>query len=205
MRQVSKTLVRLNVETRCFHAAADASWLDLVAPARTVTQLDYVSQLRLAYGFDAPLEAALAYTPHLDAFVDLHPRFRCGLLAQDLLAVGVSPAQIAALKQCMIAPFASVAEALGWLYVHERSTLLHEGVACELAARLPDVAHATTALRAHAGHVGVLWDDFGQVLDRVARTIHIEDRIVAAALDAFRALRVWHRHTEAMAPLSKTS
>ena len=205
MRQVSKTLVRLNVETRCFHAAADAPWLDLVAPGRTVTQLDYVAQLVLAYGFDAPLEAALAYTPHLEAFVDLHPRFRCGLLAQDLLALGLSPGQVAALRQCMIAPFASVAEALGWLYVHERSTLLHEGVACELESQHPVLVRATSALRAHEGRVGGLWDDFGQALDRVARTSHIEDRVVAAALDAFRTLRVWQRRTEAMAPLSRTS
>jgi len=205
VRQVSKTLVRLNVETRCFHAAADAPWLDLVAPGRTVTQLDYVAQLVLAYGFDAPLEAALAYTPHLEAFVDLHPRFRCGLLAQDLLALGLSPGQVAALRQCMIAPFASVAEALGWLYVHERSTLLHEGVACELESQHPVLVRATSALRAHEGRVGGLWDDFGQALDRVARTSHIEDRVVAAALDAFRTLRVWQRRTEAMAPLSRTS
>lgn len=205
MRQVSKALVRLNVETRGFHAAADAPWLDLVAPGRTVTRLDYVSQLVLAYGFDAPLEAALAYTPHLEPFVELHPRFRCGLLAQDLLSLGVSPGQMAGLRQCMIAPFASVAEAFGWLYVHERSTLLHEGIGCELASRLPEVAGAMSALHAHDGRVGGLWDDFGQALDRVARTSHIEDRVVAAAVDAFRTLGVWHRRTDGMAPLSKTS
>lgn len=202
MRQVSKTLVRLNVETRCFHAASDAPWLELVAPGRTVTRLDYVSQVVLAYGFDAPLEAALAYTPHLDGFIDLHPRFRSGLLAQDLLALGISPSQLASLRQCMIAPFASVAEAFGWLYVHERATLIHDGVACELASRLPDVAGATSALHAHEGRVGVLWDDFGQALDRVARTSHIEDRIVAAALDAFRTLRVWQRRPDAHAKSS---
>ena len=140
-----------------------------------------------------------------DLFVELHPRFRCGLLAQDLLSLGLTPGQVAALRQCMIAPFASVAEALGWLYVHERSTLLYEGIACELTLRLPALGHAMSALHAHDGRVGGLWDDFGQALDKVARTSHIEDRIVAAALDAFRTLRVWHRRTEAMAPLSKTS
>jgi heme oxygenase len=205
VRQVSKTLVRLNVETRNLHAAADAPWLDLVGPLHSVTRLDYVSQLVLAYGFDSPLEAALAYTPHLNSFIGLHARFRGGLLAQDLLALGVKPAEVASLRQCMIAPFASVAEAFGWLYVHQRSTLLHEGVGCEIASRLPDVARATTCLHDHDGRVGALWEEFGQALDRVARTSHIEDRILSAALDAFRTLGSWHRRTDAMAPLSKTS
>ena len=196
MRQVSKTLVRLNVETRCFHAAADEPWLGLVAPGRTVTRFDYVTQLVLAYGFDAPLEAALAYTPHLDGFIEVHRRFRCGLLAQDLVRLGVSAGQLAAVRQCMIAPFASVAEAFGWLYVHERATLLHEGVASELESRLPEAAPATSALRAREGRVGVLWDDFGHAVDRVARTSHIEDRIVSAAIDAFRTLRVWQRRPD---------
>ena len=204
MRQISRTLVRLNVETRCFHAAADAPSLELVAPGSTLTRLDYVMQLVLAYGFDAPLEAALAYTPHLDGFIDLPPRFRSGLLAQDLLLLGLSPSQVASLRQCMIAPFASVAEAFGWLYVHERGTLHQEGVCRELVARLPEVAVATTALRANAGRVGVLWDDFGQAVDRVARTSYIEDRIVSAALDAFRTLRVWQRRPDTGAPHAKS-
>jgi heme oxygenase len=192
VRQVSKTLVRLNVETRCFHAIADARWLDLVAPGRTPTRFDYLHQLVAAYGFDAPLEAALAYTPHLDGFIDLHRRFRSGLIAADLIALGMKPGEVAELRQCMIAPFASVAEAFGWLYVHERAALLFPGLCAELVARLPAVSGATSVLCTHQ-HV----DSFGEALDRVARTTMIEDRIVSAALDAFRTLQVWHRRPAA--------
>jgi heme oxygenase len=188
VRQVSKTLVRLNVETRCFHAIADAPWLELVAPGHRPTRLQYLQQLVTAYGFDAALEAALAYTPHLDGFIDLHRRFRSGLIAADLIALGVRPGEVAELRQCMIAPFASVSEAFGWLYVHERATLLFRGVCAELATRLPDVAHATSALCRHQQ-----LDSFGEALDRVARTTVIEDRVVSAALDAFRTLQVWQR------------
>jgi len=192
VRQVSKTLVRLNVETRCFHALADAPWLELIAPGHRPTRLQYVQQLVATYGFEAPLEAALAYTPHLDGFIDLHRRFRSGLLAADLIALGVRPGEVAELRQCMIAPFASVAEAFGWLYVHERATLLFSGVCTELVARLPHVEAATSALCTHR-HL----DSFGEALDRVARTPPIEDRIVSAALDAFRTLQVWHRRPAA--------
>jgi heme oxygenase len=178
----------LNVETRCFHAAADARWLDLIAPGGTPTRFDYLHQLVTAYGFDAPLEAALAYTPHLDGFINVHERFRSGLIAADLIALGMTPGAVADLRQCMIAPFASVAEAFGWLYVHERATLLFPGVCAELVARVPAISGATSALCSHQ-HL----ESFGEALDRVARTSLIEDRIVSAALDAFRTLQVWQR------------
>jgi heme oxygenase len=186
--------VRLNVETRCFHAAADAPWLDLIAPGHRPTRLEYLQQLVAAYGFDAPLEAALAYTPHIDGFIDLHRRFRSGMLAADMIALGVKPGEVAELRQCMIAPFASVAEAFGWLYVHERATLLFAGVCAELTARLPDVGHATSALCTHQR-----LDSFAEALDRVARVPAIEDRIVSGALDAFRTLQVWQRKPVATA------
>lgn len=198
MRQVSKTLVRLNVETRCFHAIADAPWLDLIAPGHRPTRLEYLQRLVAAYGFDAPLEAALAYTPHLDGFVDLHRRFRSGLIASDLIGLGVKPGEVAELRGCMIAPFASVAEAFGWLYVHERATLLFGGVCAELVARVPELSGATSTLCTHQR-----LDSFGEALDRVARTPAIEDRIVSAALDAFRTLQVWQRGPQAAARSSR--
>lgn len=189
MRQISKTLVRLNVETRAFHAEADRPWLDLVANAPTARA--YIDHLASCYGFDASLEAALAYTPHLSSFVDLHPRFRAGYIAEDLLNLGVSPAAISGLRQAMIAPFASVSEALGWLYVHQRTTMLHESVCSQLLERLPEVAVATSYLRRNAGRIGQLWDDLGQSIDKAARTAPIEDRIVSAAIEASRSASHW--------------
>lgn len=198
----SKNLIRLDVETRAFHAEASAPWLDLVAPGRHVGRYEYVEQLVATYGFDAPLEAALAYTPHLDGFIDVAPRFRSGLLAQDLLALGLGPSGLAGLRQCMIAPFASVAEAFGWLYVHQRATLLYESVRSELVDRAPEIAGATSALCIHAGKVGEMWDALGPALDRVARTTAVEDRVIQAAHDAFRTLIAWHHRTSAPARAS---
>lgn len=198
----SKNLVRLDVETRAFHAEADAPWLELVAPGRDVGRYGYVEQLVAAYGFDAPLESALAYTPHLAGILDITPRFRSGLLAQDLLALGLTPSAIAGLRQCMIAPFASVAEAMGWLYVHQRSTLLFEAVRTQLVDRVPEVAAATSALCIHAGRTAAMWDALGPPLDRVARTTAVEDRVVQAAHDAFRTLIAWHRRPSVAARAS---
>ncbi len=197
MRQLSTALVRLNVDTRAFHAEADGPWLDLLVANHTPSRLDYIEHLVTCYGFDAPLEAALAYTPHLSSFIELHPRYRAGYIAEDLLKLGVAPAAIAAIEQTMLAPFASVAEALGWLYVHQRSTLLHESVRTELLERLPELAFATTYLRANEGRVGMRWDELGNALNKVARTEHIENRIVAAAIEASRTAIHWYRRHRA--------
>lgn len=192
MRQLAKTLLRLNVETRSFHAGADEPWLDLIAMRDTVTRFDYVQHLVQRYGFDAPLEAAIAYTPLVDSFVDTHSRFRAGAIAKDLLVLGVTPGEVANLRQCLIAPFNSVAEALGWLYVHQRSTLLHAQVLGELSRRIPEIEPATSYLRGNAGHIGNTWDDFGQALDHVARTPATEQAIITAAKDAFRTAIDWY-------------
>ena len=188
----SKTLVRIDVETRAFHGEADAAWLALVAPGQTPSRFDYIQQLVASYGFDAPLEGALAYTPHLEAFIAVAPRFRSGLLAQDLLELGLSASTIAGLRQCMIAPFANVAEACGWLYVHQRATLLHDAIRLELIDHLPDVADATRALRLHEGKIGTLWEELGEVFDTVARSAPVEDRIIVAAHEAFRTTLAWN-------------
>lgn len=191
MRQLAKTVVRLNVETKHFHGQADAPWLDLIGRADGISRLDYIHHLIRVYGFDAPLEAALAYTPHIGGFFDLHHYSRAGLIAQDLLVLGMKPAEISALRQCMIAPFASVADACGWLYVHQRRTLQHEALRSRLETSSPDLAPAMSYLRSHEGHIGGDWDNFGRALDRVARTPHIENHITAAANDAFHVATEW--------------
>lgn len=193
MRQLSKTVVRLNIETRAFHAEADRPWLELRAYNATSLRHAYIDHLATCYGFDASLEAALAYTPHLPSLIDLHPRFRAGYIAEDLLDLGVSPADIASVPQAMIAPFASVAEAYGWLFVHQRSTLLHEGALAQLLEALPELAFATSYLRRNAGRVGMLWHELGQAIDTAARSEPVEERIVTAAIDASRAAIDWYR------------
>ena len=203
LRQLSQTLVRLNVETRSFHEEADAPWNDLMTAGRT--RFDYVQHLVQRYGFDAPLEAALAYTPHLDSFIEVTRHFRAGLIAKDLLTLGVRAVEVAHLQQAMIAPFASVAEAFGWLYVHERAALLQGAQLTQLLVMMPDVEPATSSLRRYDGHVGAYWDDLGHCLYQVSRTPEIEERIIAAAKDGFRLLIEWHRRALRDTPQAKSS
>lgn len=185
-------LTRLNLETREFHGPADYPWLALLDTSRPVRPADYAKYLIDRYGFEAPLEAALAYTPHLGELIDLHPRFRAGLIAMDLIELGLSAGTVAGIQQCMIEPFATPEEAFGWLYVHERSTLMFEHVSTELHRRIPDVDNAMSYLHANAGHVSAAWESFARALDRVSSTREAQQQVVDAARNAFQTSRHWH-------------
>jgi heme oxygenase len=200
MRQLASVVVRLNLETRGMHAAADRVWFELVANGRVPTRQEYMRTLVRVYGFEAPLEAALAYTPHFESLVDTTGRYRSGLIAQDLLTLALTPAQVADISQCLIDPCAGVAEALGWLYVHERATFAQEPVRRELIRRAPMLGRATSYLGAYAGVVGVRFDDLGRMFEQYGRTKALEDRICAGAHDAFEALLQWFDVDDAAVP-----
>jgi len=187
------TLMWINERTRSHHAAADASWLDLLVPAVTVA--DYRRQLVHVYGFEAPLEAALASTP-LGSTAELRQRARSGLLAQDLLALQYTPTQLAALPRCMIAPFRGVTEALAWMYVMERPTSLHSPIRRHLTSRMPELAGASSYLAQSARLVTSRWDELGVMLDTVARSSQIHEQILAATQDAFRCAVDWFHQAE---------
>jgi heme oxygenase len=191
MESAATTLLRLNLETQSHHAAADRLWSPLLAP--TITKWQYVAQLALVYGFEAPLEAALAYTPNLRLAIDLRSRIRAGLVAQDLITLGVSAGEVADLPQCYpMAPFGSPLEALGWLYVSERSTLKHEAVLKNVVARLPETAKATAYLSVYDGIAGLRWQQLGSAFDHFVRTERAMDEVIAGAHAGFRALTTWY-------------
>jgi heme oxygenase len=183
-------LTRLNMETRREHSGADAPWLDLMD--LEVTRTRYLDHLVAIYGFEAPIEAGLAMTPRIHGLLQLRQRSRAGLIVQDLLALGMSPSQIARLPQCSVmVPFRDPAEALGWMYVVERATLLHDAVRRYLEGRLPNGTGTYEYLSAYDGVAGARWQELGAVLDVVATGPQTADHIVAATRSAFRCLREW--------------
>lgn len=193
VQELSSLLTRLNLDTRQYHADVDDAWLALLSPAVGVA--DYTGVLVRSYGLIAPFESACKYTPGLSLFVDFRYFLRAGLIAQDLLALGLTPHQVANLVTCpRVTMFQSVPEALGWLYVVERSTLLHDGVRRHLLKHMPQLANACAYLSAYEAHVGDHWAAFGRVLDKAASTDPaIEERIVSAAIGAFEICRDWLR------------
>lgn len=187
-------LNRLDLETRAFHAAADEGWRSLMTPA--ISTAAYIDELVRVYGFEGPLEAALAYTPNIEVVIHVHERYRAGYIAQDLMALGMRPGEVARIPQHVIAPFANPLEALGWLYVAARATPLQEQVRRYIAVRLPQAKQGCVYLSANEGHVGALWQSLGQALDHAARSPRMADEIIAAAHTGFRTWLEWRSRDE---------
>ena len=197
MHEVSGLLMRLNIATRHSHAEVDEPWLAMLHPS--VSRADYLNLLVRMYGFVGPFEGACKYTPDLGRMPLIH-HSRAGLIAQDLLALGLTPGQIANLPQChSITTYRGVAEALGWLYVVERSTLLHDGVKRHLQLHMPAVGDAFAYLSEHDGRIAEHWTTFGRLLDRTATRPEDANEIVSAAQDAFETLKDWFQTTRSYA------
>jgi heme oxygenase (biliverdin-IX-beta and delta-forming) len=190
MQLPSRMLTRLNLETRALHPDADVVWVDLLTGDVSVD--DYVEALKVAYGFEGPVESAVALTRGVNAIVPLRQRARSGYIVQDLLGLGFSPSRIARLPQCcQIVPFRDVPEALGWLYVVERATLLHDMARRHLRVCLPSLG-AFAYLSAYDGVAGLRWQELGHALDELAGDDDdVQDQVIAASRDAFATQRTW--------------
>jgi heme oxygenase len=194
MHPASSMLNRLDMETRDFHVDTDAYWLDLMASG--VSREQYQGHLTRVYGFESSVESALAYTPHL-IIADRRDHARSGLIVQDLMALGMSPQRAAALPQCRgIGPFQGPEEALGWKYVSERPTQLFSAIKRNVVARVPEIANAVTYLSSFDGIAAPRWQQFGLLLDDVARRSDATEKIVEAAKAAFVVLTQWFRETK---------
>lgn len=184
----------VNVETSVFHAPADEPLLRLLDDAATPQR--YADYLVAVYGFEAPLEGALWYTRSLNTILDLRRHCRSGLIAQDLLFLGLEPTQITQLPAMDILPFGSPAEALGWMYVAERTTRLHERVREHLVTAHPMLGRASAYLDDGHGAIGTRWHALGHAMDQVAKAGNVR-MIVSSARAAFARLAGWHRSTSA--------
>lgn len=192
VHEVSSLLMRLNMATRSSHADVDEPWLSLLRS--DVTRTAYISVLARTYGFIAPFESACKYTPGVERDVDIRQLSRAGLLAHDLLSLGLEPSQVTQIPHCpRITTFGSLAEALGWIYVVERSTLLFDGIRRHLLRHAPWAAQACVYLSAYDGTVGENWSAFGRRLDRVGAKPDVADEIVEASQAAFACATEWFR------------
>lgn len=196
MLEPSAMLARLETATRDHHADVDGYWLDLMAQG--VTRSRYEAQLVRLYGFEAPLESALAYTPGF-AVADRRDLTRSGLIVQDLIALGMRPAAASRIAQCdAIAPFRDPVEALGWWYVSERASQLYSSVKRHVVSRLPELAKACAFLSSYDGVAAARWQQLGAVLDQQAWK-HGHEGVVQAAHSAFECAKQWFKGEERLA------
>jgi heme oxygenase len=185
-----RMLVRLNEETQAHHAEADHD-VDRFLFKPDVSAADYRRYLCRVYGFLVPLEASLATAPGIDEVIDVRVRAKSALVVHDLIALGMSMADVNDLPQCQTIPaFRGPAAALGWMYVSERPMLASAVLRGHLGTFLrAEVAYASSYFSAYAGQVGARWRELGEAMDRIAYTASVADLIVFSAHQAFRALQ----------------
>jgi heme oxygenase len=200
MTEARRVLEWLGHETSAYHADADVE-VDQLLFRLDVTVADYRVFLSRLYGFLAPLERALSDAPGLDQVIAVEERVKSPHIVRDLLALGLTFADIDALPECSaIEWFFGPISALGWMYVAERAMLATAVIRSHLATRMPlEIAKASRYLSCYDGKLGTRWRELGEAMGRVAMTPSLGARIVASANDAFRTLHHW-RTQELQAP-----
>ncbi len=192
----SRMLARLNRETHPHHAIADSDRLQLLS---TATPETYARCLGRIWGFEAPVEAALARTHGLGDLIDLRGRTHIRRLRADLAALGVTSPS--ALPCSRTVPVLQIPDALGWIYVIEHNAQLHGELRRYLEKRLPrQLATAGTYLSAEDRPIGARLSELGTAFDEVARDPEHAARIVSAAGLAFARQRQWFAQATSPAP-----
>lgn len=130
----------MSVRQRLTSELRDHEWrLDTVLVNRLTrpTTASYRGYLCDVYSLIVPLERAMVLAGGLEvSFV--RPRIRSGLIASDLLALGLSHDIYPLLaRRFAFAPFTSRVEALGWLYVLERFVRVHGTLVDSLREAMP--------------------------------------------------------------------
>ena len=185
--RASWMLCHLAQQTQLHHAAADG---DRLAMMEKPTLDRYRHHLAQIYCFEAPVEAACIATEGLDRRI-LHSHLKTPRLAADLEALGFAARDTIGID---VPRFENPADALAWLWVLHRNTLLHGLVYRCLAGKLPETMRVAGAyLSAFEGRAGALMRDLGDAMERVARRALVVERMVAAANEALRLQHQWYR------------
>lgn len=192
---MSWMLARLKRNAQSEHVAANIDRLSpLHLPPSTDAYRDYLVRI---FGFEAPVEAAVAATPGLAELLNVDSRSHVRHLKTDLEKLGLT--QLDALPQCRAVPrFVGATEALGWLYVVEHNALLHAQVRRHVDKRLGTVA--TNYLAAGETQGSTRMQELGTLLDRFAREPQAARQVVEAVKLAFRRQRQWFAVTQDVRP-----
>ncbi|HEY3807037.1 MAG TPA: hypothetical protein VGL61_30750 [Kofleriaceae bacterium] len=182
----SWTLAHLAQQTEQHHATADGDRLSILEKPSVDRYRRYLAQI---YCFEAPIERACITTDGIPNGL-LRTHLKTARLAADLGTLGFDAHDAVPLE----APrFEDRIDALAWLWVLQRNTLLHGLVYRYLRDKLGEpIVTGGSYLCAFEGCAGVLMRELGAVLDAVANRVSAAERIVASAKNAFRVQRQWY-------------
>ena len=176
---------------------------------RFASTREYRTLLERYYGFYAPLEEQLASQRYEAAWAALDMDFVCRrkipLLESDLHALGLTTADIAALKRCpsdRLPRASTAAELAGCAYVMEGATLGGQviGRHLELALGLRPGEPGAKFFYGYGLRTGVLWREFRMGVEGFAAreeaaspgsSASIAQQALAASRQAFTAMEDW--------------
>jgi heme oxygenase len=179
-------LTRLKIETAAEHSAIEDA-ARIMHPRLTVAE--YRGYLEKSYGYYAAVEALLWRLGVWEA-LDLPAveRIKLPLLADDLVALGVSPSAVII---CDAPPrLAAVAEGVGAAYVLEGSTLGGKVISRHVRHRLGEGV-PRSFLDCYGESIGSNWQSFRGALSRFAKSRGLEDAIVSGAKETFQTFTRW--------------
>ncbi|HTL33649.1 MAG TPA: biliverdin-producing heme oxygenase [Kofleriaceae bacterium] len=179
-------LTRLKRNAQSEHVAANIDRLSLLhVEAEPQRYRDYLLKI---YGFEAPVEAALAATAGLPAVLDHGARSHLKMLRADLADLGLTEVS-GPLCRTVPTSFGSVGEALGWMYVVEHNATLHGQVRRHLHKHIGPQRDSYLLAGERNGSTRV--NELGALLDRFAREPETARLVVEAVKLAFRRQRQW--------------
>ena len=188
--QPPSLLRQLRLTTADQHRELDGA-LNITGPA--FDRWAYRRLLEGFYGLHAAWEprAIAQFASVLPGFYE-HRR-KLPLLEQDLLSLGASAEEIAALPVCVeLAEPTSFSATLGTAYVLEGSTLGGQLLSRHFLSALgvrPDCGGAY--FHGYGENTGGMWRDFGQMLETFAALTAIHDEVVEAAKQTFAIVHRW--------------
>lgn len=186
---------RLRLQTRAAHDRIEANphFARLMAP--NLTRPEYHALVARLFGHHAAAEAALAATAALlPARLGLAGRLRrTALLGADLIALGSTAAQIAALPRCPGLAMRQPEDAWGVLYVLEGSSLGGQVIARHLAQHLQiGAGNGAAGMAPYGAETGALWRGFKDTLDEHGSGGALDNEaVIDAACQAFDRLDRW--------------
>ena len=192
---------RLKRETAAVHQHLETR-LGLLDPSLDVHR--YLRVLETFYGFYVPVEIDVRRRAAAEVPLGFPLRARAELIERDLLALGLSPADLAALPLCSDRPeLACIEDLAGCLYVLEGACLGGQVLGPLLHRRLGVAKGSGAAFFAgDEGRTLPRWTVVLTWLDGLPRTGASTARIIRAATATFDAFARWAAVTRGGSPWS---
>lgn len=187
---------RLRQETAESHQKLEDNPLSKAILTPSVSIEDYQSYLAALFGVTIACEDQI-FPAISHVITDLAERYKSRLIIDDLLATGLTEAEIDALAVHRF-EFSSVAEALGIMYVLEGSTLggkiLYRHIH-EVLGLTPE--NGASYFWGYGAQTGNLWKSFISALTQFVDLHEERDQVIASAKNTFTIIDNWLVQTRA--------